>query len=131
MAWIDIYDRNSTYGFAPATWQAAKDLVQQRIISNLRNSRILLTTYGDLVNEVHAIIDFGTPRNSVFHCLLGQLSDESEEQGRGLLTALVVHKEDHRPGSGFFDGAAHWGRDTTDPERCWSQEIEKLEKAWA
>jgi hypothetical protein len=61
MAWIDIYDRKSTYGFAPGTWQAAKDLVQHRIVSNLCNPRILLTTYGDLVSESRHIIDFGTP----------------------------------------------------------------------
>ena len=130
MAWIDIYDRTSTYGYAPATWQAARDMVQQRIISNLRNRQILLTTYGDLVREVRQVVDFGTPRNQVFHCLLGQISDDEEEQGRGLLAAAVVHKEDLRPGTGFFDGAASWGRDITDRDRCWNEEIEKLQKIW-
>ena len=131
MAWTDIYDRTSTYDYAPATWQAAKDLVQQQIVSNLRNPRILLTTYGDLVRDVGHIIDFGTPRNAVFHCLLGQISDEQEEKGRGLLTALVVHKDDLHPGVGFFEGAAQWGRDISDRDRCWNQEIERLQKVWA
>jgi hypothetical protein len=131
MAWTDIYDRTSTYEYAPATWQAAKDLVQQRIVFNLRNPRVLLTTYGDLVRDVRHIIDFGTPRNAVFHCLLGQLSDDQEEIGRGLLTALVVHKDDLKPGVGFYEGAANWGRDITDRDRCWQQEIEKLQRIWA
>ena len=107
-----------------------RDLVQQRSISNLRNPRVLLTTYGDLVRDVSQIIDFGTPRNAVFHCLLGQISDEQEEKGRGLLTALVVHKDDLNPGAGFYEGAAKWGRDITDRERCWNEEIEKLRKIW-
>ena len=127
---VERYLRPDEYNYAPATWQAAKDLVQQRIISNLRNPGVLLTTYGDLVRDVSYIIDFGTPRNAVFHCLLGQISDEQEEQGRGLLTALVVHKDDLHLGVGFFEGAANWGRDITDRERCWSEEIEKLRKIW-
>jgi hypothetical protein len=49
---------------------------------------VVFTTYGDLVEDLKPIIDFGTPRNAVYHCLLGQISDEDEAQGRGLLSAL-------------------------------------------
>ena len=102
MAWVDIYDRESTYGFATPTWNAAKDAAKRLIIRNLQDPNTVLTTYGDLVDTLRPIIDFGTPRNAMFHCLLGQLSDEEEEQGRGLLSAVVVHKDDLRPGSGFY-----------------------------
>ncbi len=131
MAWIDIYDRNGTYGYAAATWEAVKNAARTRIVSNLRNDAIVLTTYGDLERELRPVIDSGSPRNPVFHCLLGQLSDEQEEVGRGLLTALVVRADDYKPGSGFFEGAASWGRDVSDQERCWTAEIEKLKRVWA
>lgn len=108
-----------------------RTLVEHRIVANLRNPRVLLTTYGDLVRDVRHVIDFGTPRNAVFHCLLGQISDEQEEKGRGLLTALVVHKDDLKPGVGFYEGAAQWGRDITGRDRCWQEEIEKLQRIWA
>ena len=79
MAWADIYDRQSTYGFVPGTWNTAKEAAKGVIIRNLRNVSAVFTTYGDLVNDLKPLIDFGTPRNAVFHCLLGQVSDEEEE----------------------------------------------------
>lgn len=130
MSWVDIYDRNGTYGFAPDTWALAKKTAKNLLISNLRNPRLILTTYGDLVDHLRPIVDFGTPRNPVFHCLLGQISDDEEDQERGLLSALVVHSQDLRPGIGFFGGAAHWGREVSDQDRCWTQEVNKLSTQW-
>jgi hypothetical protein len=100
------------------------------MIANLRDRCVVLTTYGELVDDLRSIIDFGTPRSPVFHCLLGQIADEEEEQGRGLLSAVVVHKGDLRPGSGFYDGAASWGRDTADPDACWAAELKRLQQQW-
>jgi hypothetical protein len=115
-----ISDRSSTYNYAAATWSAAKETARRTILRNLRNPMAVFTTYGDLVQELLPLIDFGSPRNAVFHCLLGQISDEEEESGRGLLCALVVHKDDLKPGSGFYEGAAAWGRSVTNPEQCWA-----------
>ena len=78
MAWVDIYDRYGTYGFAATDWNGAKEAARSLIVSNLRDGNVVFTTYGDLVDELRPLIDFGTPRNSVFHCLLGQISDEEE-----------------------------------------------------
>jgi hypothetical protein len=125
MSWVDIYGRNSSYGFAPETWAQVKKMAKDRLIRNLRNPRVIVTTYGELVDHSRPTIDFGTPRNAVFHCLLGQISDDEEEQGRGLLSALVVHSQDGRPGVGFFDGAPNWGRDVSDRDKCWTQEVDR------
>jgi hypothetical protein len=130
MSWVDIYDRTSTYTFSADEWTAAKEAAKSKLVQNLRNPRIVLTTYGELVDHLRPIIDFGTPRNAVFHCLLGQISDDEEEQGRGLLSALVVHSQDLRPGQGFFEGAAAWGREISNPEKCWTQEIDRLSAVW-
>ncbi len=130
MAWLNIYDRRSTYGYTDGTWRAARERAKQVMIANLRDRCVVLTTYGELVDDLRSIIDFGTPRSPVFHCLLGQIADEEEEQGRGLLSAVVVHKGDLRPGSGFYDGAASWGRDTADPDACWAAELKRLQQQW-
>jgi hypothetical protein len=130
MAWVDIYDRASTYNYPTATWTSAKETAKHYIVRNLRNPNVVFTTYGDLVDELRPVIDFGSPRNAVFHCLLGQISDDEEENGRGLLSALVVHKDDLKPGTGFYEGAAAWGRDMTDRESCWAAEVSKLQKQW-
>jgi len=94
MSWVDIYGRNSSYGFAPETWAQVKKMAKDRLIRNLRNPRVIVTTYGELVDHSRPTIDFGTPRNAVFHCLLGQISDDEEEQGRG----LTVRARGSQPG---------------------------------
>jgi len=43
-----------------------------------------------------------------------------------MITAIVVHKDDHRPGVGFFTLAAELGRDVSDPDKCWLQEMERV-----
>jgi hypothetical protein len=56
--------------------------------------------------------------------MLGEISTESDAQGRGMLTVLVVHGDgDMRPGPGFFQLAKKLGRDVADRDRCWSDEL--------
>jgi hypothetical protein len=130
MSWASIYDRFSTYDYAAPTWGLAKKRAIDFLVSNLRNPRVELTTYGDLVDHLRPVIDFVSPRNAVFHCLLGQISDDEAEQDRGFISALVVHRDDLRPGSGFFSGVSDWGRDISDPEKCWTEELATLKKVW-
>ena len=41
-----------------------------------------------------------------------------------MLTVLVVHKTgDMEPGKGFYELAHSLGRDISDRERCWSDEL--------
>jgi hypothetical protein len=39
--------------------------------------------------------------------LLGKISTYEHQQGRPMLTAIVVHKQDNIPGDGFFELARH------------------------
>jgi hypothetical protein len=49
------------------------------------------------------------PHDHVFHDLLVQISVEEDANGRGMLSAIVVHLADGQPGNGFFDlGGAAW-----------------------
>ena len=55
---------------------------------------------------------------------LGQISSEEDENGRGLLTVIVVHKYgDMQPGPGFFELAKSRGRNIVDPLSCWIKEL--------
>jgi hypothetical protein len=84
--------------------------------------------YSELASGIHAIPV--APHDSRFFHLLGEVSEEENEAGRGLMTAIVVHKEgDMQPGPGFFDLAKAVGRDVTDIERCWVEE--RVHAAWA
>jgi hypothetical protein len=67
----------------------------------------------------------------LFH-LLGEISSEEDAAGRGMLTVIVVHKVgDMQPGPGFFELAKLLGRDTTDPLRCWVDELHRVHAVWA
>lgn len=49
------------------------------------------------------------------------------EVGRGMLTALVVHKQgDYQPGPGFFELARELGHDASDIEKFCVQEVKKV-----
>ena len=58
--------------------------------------------------------------------MLGQISEEEDAAGRGMLSVLVVHKDgDKMPGPGFFTLAKKLGRDISDRDKCWSDELTK------
>lgn len=63
--------------------------------------------------------------------MLGEISEEEDSRGRGMLTVLVVHKNgEMRPGPGFSDLASRLGRDTSDIDACWIAEYERVTTAW-
>lgn len=58
--------------------------------------------------------------------MIGDISTEEDEAGRGMLSAVVVNKRDRRPGPGFFTLARSLGRDADDELTCWSEELHKV-----
>jgi hypothetical protein len=83
-------------------------------------------TYTDLCGDISAI-RFEPHDQSLAH-LLGQVSTEEDAAGRGMLTAVVVHKHDGWPGPGFFDLARSLGRRVVDKEQMWIAEIKELQR---
>ena len=64
--------------------------------------------------------------------MLGEISSEEDEEGRGLLTVVVVHKAgDMKPGSGFFTLARSRGRDIGDRQKIWVEELERVYEIWS
>lgn len=77
------------------------------------------TTYAELLDELG-----GAPEGEgELARLLREVSVESDRDGEGLLTALVVRAPGKLPGGGFFELAAQRGRDTSDRQRCWEAEL--------
>jgi hypothetical protein len=63
--------------------------------------------------------------------MLGEITREEASAGRGMLTALVVHKYgDMQPGPGFFELAGEIGRNTSDIFACWIREVKKVRAYW-
>lgn len=116
------------YGFSGSEWDMAKDEAKSYLIDKAKNkSRV---AYSELAEQIHAIdIEAHDPR--MFH-LLGEISVEEDEAGRGMLTAIVVHKSgDMQPGPGFFELAKSLGKNTSDILACWIKEFNHVHDYWA
>jgi len=62
------------------------------------------------------------PHDARFFHLLGEISTDESIAGRGMLTALVVHKSsDYQPRPGFFELARELGHDVADIGKFWIQ----------
>jgi len=116
------------YGFSGKDWDAAKNEAKSFLIAAATDKKRV--AYSELVREIQSIdVEAHDPR--LFH-LLGEISTEEDKSGRGMLTAIVVHKSgDMQPGPGFFELANSLGKDTSDILACWVNEFNKVHDYWA
>jgi hypothetical protein len=85
--------------------------------------------YSDFVARIYAITI--EPDDYRLGKFLGEVSTEETKAGRGMLSALVVHRHgDYQPGPGFFELARELGHDTTDIVKFWIEEVKRVFKAW-
>jgi len=113
---------DDTFGHPRELWDAAKEEARRILAQTAKIPDVI--EYGELTRKIRSI-RFDPHGDDLRH-FLGQLSWESDVAGRGMITAIVVHKHDQRPGTGFFTLAAELGRDISDPDKCWSQEVERV-----
>lgn len=100
-----------------------KEEMRSALISRARDGRPI--SYTDLTGQVHAI-NF-SPDDHALHYMLGQVSEEEDAAGRGMLSVIVIHRDgDMMPGTGFFKLAKKLGRDTSDLLRCGSEETTRV-----
>jgi hypothetical protein len=116
------------YGFEHPAWDAAKMQATDVLVEVARRRGRI--AYSELVAQISALrLEPHDPR--LFH-LLGEISTSEDSAGRGMLTAIVVHKSgDMQPGPGFFELAKSRGRNTKDLLACWIAEFNKVHDVWA
>ncbi len=107
-----------------------KDRIRDMLIEAARNRRVVYYA------EVGRLLNFSmdNPSHRVeLGKILGEISTEEYEEGRPLLSAVVVHKEDHQPGEGFFSLAKELGqkRPDEDSDAFYASELERVFIAWA
>ena len=111
------------YGYSDTQWDAAKEEMRAVLIDRARIERTI--SYTELTSMVHTI--HFSPDDAAFHHMLDDISREEDAVGRGMLSVIVVHRVgDMIPGSGFFKLAQKLGRDTSDHDRCWSDELRRV-----
>ena len=111
------------YGFKIEDWDRAKAEARDLLIQRAKAQDTM--PYSELTNKVQAIRL--EPNSQAIAAMLGEISEEEDAGGRGLLTVIVVHKVgDMQPGPGFFELAKIRGRITTDILKCWIDELNKV-----
>src|SRR5687767_13942593 len=116
------------YGFNVQHWGNAKTECVA-VLADVARARGRIA-YSELAPRIQAIqFDHDDPR---FWHLLGEVSVEEFEQGRGMLSAIVVHKNgDMCPGPGFYELAKWLGKKVGEVDRFWLAEFNRVHDVWA
>ena len=118
----------SKYGYKAEDWAAAKEEMRQILME--RASLRGMIPYSDLVSRIETIRM--EPDSFALAHILGEISEEEDAAGRGMLSVIVVHKVgDMQPGTGFFQLAKKLGRDTSDILVCWMDELKRVHRHWS
>ena len=119
---------STTFGYPEIVWAEAKEEAKE-ILRRIARKKATIS-YSDLTNEISAI-KF-EPHGKPFFHFLGEISLDEESAGRGMMTAIVVHKHgDLKPGPGFYDLAQSLGKDVKDLDSTWIGEVNEVYRAWA
>lgn len=118
---------NSNHGFSESDWNAAKEEARQAMICVARHRETI--SYSDLAAKI-ATCSL-EPHDPRLNRMLTQISSEENDAGRGLLTAVVVHKDNNRPGAGFFELAESRGRNVAERDRLWIEETKNVYDVWS
>jgi hypothetical protein len=124
-----------TYGFPSGEWESARAWVKRRLQQVARREATI--AYSDLTGEMAraGLVELD-PRGSPLAGMLGQISTLEHEEGRPMVSAVVVHKDgDAAPGPGFWNFARKLGLDAgTGPHaelEFWTQELGRCYAYWS
>jgi hypothetical protein len=111
------------WGYSDEEWETAKLQAKETLREHARRRET--TTYSGLCDDI-AVARFRHYSWSLM-ALLGQICAE-EDSERGIMLASLVCKKggDGLPGEGYFAWAAKLGRDVSDREVFWEDEVERI-----
>jgi hypothetical protein len=115
-----------------ASWELAVDQLYGMLEEVARRGPRTTITYGEVVDRLTAVRL--EPDSHAFHHMLGDVSTRSFDASGPLLSAVVVHKDDGRPGGGFCKCARGLGfpvdTDRAAEEAFWGQQLEAVYAWW-
>jgi hypothetical protein len=116
------------YGFTDAEWATGMAEMTE-ILSQRARSRGMIT-YSDLSRELRNILI--AHHDPAMGFMLGQISTHESQNGRGMLSVIVVHKYgDMEPGNGFYECAESLGLDVSNRMAFWIGELHKVHAYWS
>lgn len=115
------------WGMSETEWQDAVREVREILVDVARRRDVI--NYTELTKRVTSYPL--RPDGHDFHAVLGRVSLDEHEEGRPLLTALVVYKSgEMSAGSGFFEMAQTAGFTFNDPDVFWLAELNRVWDYW-
>lgn len=116
------------YGYPEDIWNKAKEEMRVILIDRAKNRGMI--PYSELVRQIKTI--HLEPDSYALGNMLGEISTEEDNAGRGMLSVLVVHKSgDMQPGPGFYELAKSLGKDTSDILVFWVAELKRVFAYWS
>lgn len=117
------------FGFSKKDWESAIKEGTNVLVDYAKKRQMV--TYTDFVNQIKSV-RFPDPHDIRLGHFLGEISMAEAKAGRGMLSALVVHKQgDYQPGRGFYDLANELGYKDSDIEKLWVQQVKKVFGTWS
>ena len=113
-------------------WESVKQEMRSAIIQRAKQCNRI--TYSELLENI-TVLQLDMERvdhRNIMAEMLGEISLAEDNAGRGMLSALVVHKSgDMEPGQGFFEYAESLGKDISDRLAFWAAEMGKVHDYWS
>lgn len=101
-------------GFTQVAWDSAKNEAKETLRGCAKRRQMV--PYSDFVAQLQSTTS--EPNDHRLAILLDEISTEESRAGRGMLSALVVHKrDDMQPGKEFFELAKRLGHPVRDIEK--------------
>lgn len=121
---------DTIFGFKTDHWDMAREQAREALIRSARAESPVY--YSDLTAQINAIhLDLDTEKDrAALGRLLGEISTESDAEGKGMLSALAVSKDAYTPTYGFFNLAKELGYDVDDKTEFWIAQYNKVITTW-
>lgn len=111
-------------------WRRAVDELYELLADVARRGTTI--AYSDVVTRLTTVAL--EPDSYAFHHMLGEVSARSFDEGAPLLSAVVVHKDDGRPGGGFCELARRLGFEISEDRLAedifWGEQLEAVHGWW-
>jgi hypothetical protein len=118
------------FNITPDVWEQAVTEIFDMLIGVAR--RRTTTTYSDVASRIQCVRL--EPESHAFHWMLGDTSRRAFDAGGPLLSVVVLGRETHRPGGGFFDLARDLGfevgEDRDAEDLFWADQLEQVHAWW-
>ena len=104
--------------------------IRRKLIEVAKKENVI--SYGDLAGFAEMPFDVDSERNRLY-AILDEINRGEDAQGRPMLSVVVVHKDDGKPGAGFFKLAKHIGlqKKSVSNDDFYTSEMIKVFNYWS